>query len=69
MFFLIEVITKPGAIARPFDTGLVSKYGAEIPEVDLVLMALGRLEADLERGRGDRPDLAQKVSHRDVAAW
>jgi hypothetical protein len=53
---------------HPLYAGLIGEHGAEMREVDLGLTARRRLEAYLERGRRDRPNLAQQVGHRGVAA-
>ena len=50
------------------DAGLVSELGLELREVHLGLLAWRRLEAQLKGRRHDRPDLAQQVGHRRVAA-
>ena len=50
------------------DARLVGEDRAEMREVDLRLAAGRRLEADLERRRLDRPDLAQQVGENGVAA-
>ena len=52
----------------PHDAGLVSELGLEMREVHLRLLPRRRLEAQLERRRHDRPDLAQQVGHGGVAA-
>ena len=50
------------------DAGLVSELGLELREVHLPLLAWRRLEAQLKGRRHDRPDLAQQVGHRRIAA-
>ena len=50
------------------DAGLVSELGLELREVHLGLLPWRRLEAQLKGRRHDRPDRAQKVGHRRVAA-
>ena len=45
----------------PLGAGLVGEHGAEMREVDLRLAARRGLEADLERRRLGRPDVAQEV--------
>ncbi len=53
----------------PDDAGLVCEFGFEFGEVDLGLLAGPGLEAALEPGRRVRPDRAETVRHRRVAAF
>ena len=53
----------------PEDAGLVGVLGFEFGEVGLRLLSGPGLEAPLEPGRRVRPDRAETVRHRRVAAF
>ena len=53
----------------PDDAGLVGVFGFELGEVDLGLLAGFGLEAPLEPGRRVRPDRAEIIRHRRIAAF